>query len=97
MAMIGVVLYWALGAYLGVLIARMILSWVPMFAPDWQPRGVLLVLAEAVYTLTDPPLKWLGRLIPPVRMGNVGLDVGFIVLWFAVALLRQAVVRVFFF
>ncbi|WP_425309746.1 YggT family protein [Ammonicoccus fulvus] len=75
--------------YLAVLFARMILSWVPMFSPNWQPRGAVLVLAEAVYTLTDPPLRFLRKFIPSVRVGNIMLDLGFMILWLGVLVLRQ--------
>ena len=62
----------------------MILSWVPMFAPGWAPRGPLLVVAELIFTLTDPPLRFLRRFIPSLNLGAVRLDLSFIVLWLAV-------------
>lgn len=89
MFLIGSIIDVALWLYLAVLFARMILSWVPMFSPNWQPRGALLVVAEVIYTLTDPPLRLLRRFIPAVRVGNVMLDLGFMVLWLAVLVLRQ--------
>ncbi len=66
--------------YLVVLLGRLVLEWVRMFSRDWRPRGVMLVVAEALYTLTDPPLKALRRVLPPVRLGQVHLDLGFLVL-----------------
>lgn len=73
---IGLILY----LYLLVLFARLVLSWVQVFSRDWRPRGPVLVLAEAVYTLTDPPLRALRKVLPPVRIGGVALDLGFFVL-----------------
>lgn len=67
------------------LILRLVLDWVQNFARFWRPRGVVLVIASAVYSVTDPPMNALRRLIPPVRLGAVSLDVGFIVLVFAVS------------
>ncbi|MFB9378898.1 YggT family protein [Kineococcus gynurae] len=63
------------------LIGRLVLDWVQMLAREWRPRGPVLVLAEGVYTVTDPPLKALRRLIPPLRLGAIQLDLAFIVLF----------------
>ncbi|GAB3623377.1 YggT family protein [Mariniluteicoccus endophyticus] len=95
MVLTGTIIYYALSIYLFVLIARMIMSWIPLFSPGWQPKGPLLVMAELIYTLTDPPLKALQRVIPPVRMGGVMLDVGFMALWFIVILLQWVTTQVF--
>ncbi|MGZ4598542.1 MAG: YggT family protein [Oryzihumus sp.] len=66
------------------LIIRLILDWIQVLARDWRPTGVVLVLAEAVYTVTDPPLKALRRIIPPLSLGSVRLDLAFLVLMVAV-------------
>lgn len=95
MAWIGSILGWILWLYSLVLIARMILSWVPMFSPDWRPRGPVLVVAEAIYTVTDPPLRFLRRFIPSVRFGNVAIDLSFLVLWLIVIILQRVVYSVF--
>ena len=78
--------------YLVVLIGRMIFSWVQAFARDWHPHGILLVLAEGIYTITDPPLKFLRRFIPTVRLGMVALDLSFMVLFIVVLILLEVVV-----
>ncbi|GGB88934.1 membrane protein [Knoellia flava TL1] len=66
--------------YLLVVFGRLILDWIRVFAREWRPRGVVLVIAEAVYTLTDPPLNALRKVIPPVRLGGASVDLGFLVL-----------------
>ena len=63
-----------------LLIARLVIDYIQMFARSWRPTGVLLVVAEVVYTITDPPLKALRRLIPPLRLGSITLDLSFLVL-----------------
>jgi len=68
--------------YTLVLAARMILEWVRFFAKNWRPKGVVLLLAEGIYTITDPPLRFLRRLIPPLRMGGMGIDIAFMLLFF---------------
>ncbi len=63
-----------------ILIARLILDLVQMFARSWEPRGPLLVIAEGIYTVTDPPLRLLRRLIPPIRIGGLSFDLAFLIL-----------------
>ncbi|GAA1641372.1 YggT family protein [Microbacterium flavum] len=63
--------------YLLVLLARLILEYIPLFNREWRPKGFGLVFAEIVFTLTDPPLRVLRRVIPPLRLGPVALDLGF--------------------
>jgi YggT family protein len=63
-----------------LLIARLVIDYIQMFARSWRPTGVLLVAAEVIYTITDPPLKALRRLIPPLRLGSITLDLSFLVL-----------------
>ena len=77
--------------YLLLLIGRLVFDWVQFFARDWRPRGVLLVLAEVIYSATDPPLRALRRLIPPLSLGQVRLDLAFIILFFAVTIAAQIV------
>jgi YggT family protein len=86
------VLYYVLWIYLLFLIGRLILSWIQAFSRSWHPTGVVLVIAEVVYTATDPPLRFLRRYIPTVRLGTVALDLSFMVLFLVVLILLDAVV-----
>lgn len=86
---LGWIVYLSSSFYLLFLIARMILDWAQFFAPQWRPRGLLLVGANILYRLTDPPLKALRKSIPPLRLGGgVALDVGFMVVFF-IAIIGQ--------
>jgi YggT family protein len=85
-------LYYVLYIYLFILIVRMIFSWVQAFSRDWHPSGILLVIAESVFTITDPPLKFLRRFIPPLRLGMVAMDLSFMVLFFVVLIMLEVVV-----
>ncbi|HAN23904.1 MAG: YggT family protein [Microbacterium sp.] len=60
-----------------VLFARLILDYIPMFNRGWRPRGAGLVVAEIVYTVTDPPIRMFRRVIPPLRIGPVAIDFAF--------------------
>jgi YggT family protein len=85
------VLFWVLSVFLLLLIGRLILSWVQAFARDWRPKGVVLVIAEVVFTATDPPLRFLRRYIPTLRLGTVALDLSFMLLFLVVLVLWQVV------
>jgi YggT family protein len=71
------------------LICRLVLDWIQVLAREWRPRGPILLLAEGVYTVTDPPLRFLRRLIPPLSLGGVRLDLGFLVLILAVSVVLR--------
>ncbi|MFK5583945.1 MULTISPECIES: YggT family protein [unclassified Serinicoccus] len=86
--MVGQILALLLNLYFFVLIGRLIFDWVQVFARDWRPKGPVLVLANGIYSLTDPPLRALRRVIPPLRLGGVALDLGFLVLIIAVGIAR---------
>lgn len=74
--------------YLIILIGRLIFDWVTAFNPEWRPKGILLIVAETCYTLTDPPLRALRKVIPPLRLGGISLDLGFAILIIGVQVAR---------
>ncbi len=86
------VLFYVLTIYLVVLIGRMIFGWIQVFARDWRPSGIILVVAEGIFTVTDPPLKFLRRFIPPLRLGMVAMDLSFMVLFIVILILLEVVV-----
>ncbi|GAA1180213.1 YggT family protein [Ornithinimicrobium humiphilum] len=89
--MVGQILSLLLSFYMFVLIGRLVFDWVQVFARDWRPKGPVLVLANAIYALTDPPLRALRKVIPPLRLGGIALDLGFLVLIIAVSMGRSLV------
>lgn len=66
-----------------VLFARLIIDYVRMFARSWRPNGFLLAIFEVIYAITDPAMKFVGRFVPPLRLGGVSLDLSFIVILLA--------------
>ena len=86
---VGVGLSVLLNFYMMVLLARVIMDWVQFFARGWRPRGVVLVAANLLYALTDPPIRWIRRFIPPLRLGGMALDVGFMVLFLVLIVARR--------
>ncbi|WP_182113652.1 MULTISPECIES: YggT family protein [unclassified Actinotalea] len=87
------VLYLVVLVYLILLFARLVLDWVQIFARDWRPRGAMLVVAEVVYTATDPPLRAVRRVVPPLTIGQIRLDLAFtivvIVCWILLRVLAS--------
>lgn len=74
-------LFWLL------LISRVIVEFIRSFARDWRPTGFVVIVLEAIFTITDPPVKLLRRLIPPVNLGGIRLDLSIMVLLFIVFIL----------
>ncbi len=84
---IGSILVTILRIFLFALLGRLILDYVRMFAPNWRPSGVSLLLVEAIYSITEKPTNFVRRFIPPLRIGGASLDLSFIVLFFGIQLL----------
>jgi YggT family protein len=72
------ILAWVAFATLGIFIlfmwVRLILDWVRALQPRWRPTGALLVIAEACFAVTDPPLKLVRRVVRPIKIGGAQLD-----------------------
>jgi len=79
-------IYIALLLFLVTLIIRLVFDLVQMFARQWRPRGAALVAAHVVYSVTDPPLKRIRRLIPPLQLGGVSLDLAFLIVFIVVSI-----------
>ncbi|ANY05084.1 YggT family protein [Pseudonocardia sp. HH130630-07] len=81
---IGFLVYYVLFFFWLLLAARIVVEMVRSFARQWRPAGAPAVALEVVFTVTDPPVKLLRRVIPVVRIGGVGLDLSIMVLVLAV-------------
>ena len=87
MGQVGNIIASLLSIYLIILIGRLVFDFVQIFARDWRPSGLVLVLVEGIYTVTEPPLKVIRRVVPPVRLGQVSLDLGFLILLIGIQIL----------
>ena len=94
MSPVGQVLYLILFVFTLLLIARIVFDYVRMFARSWEPRGISLLLLEGIYSATDPPVKALRRVIPPLRLGGVSLDLSILVLFLILAIAMRLVVLI---
>ena len=84
---VGEILYGLVWGFIALLWVRFVVDWVQVFARRWSPSGVLLVVLEAVYTITDPPIKALRKVIPPLRLGSIMLDLSFLLVMLGAYLL----------
>lgn len=91
MQTVGLVLYVVLTVFIAFMWVRFIVDWVQVFARSWSPRGILLVVLELVYSVTDPPIKALRKVIPPLRLGSIALDLSFIIVFIGAYVLLQVV------
>lgn len=96
MTSIGIILYVILRIFVLLLIARLVIEMIESFSRNFQPPRWFIFIAEPIFQITDPPVKALRKLIPPVRMGGVALDISVIVLFFIVMILQIVVQAVFF-
>jgi YggT family protein len=92
MGLIALVLYWLLEAYFFALIGRFIIDLILSFSRSWRPKGIVVALVESIYTITDPPLKLVRKVVPPIRLGAIQLDFGWTLVLLAV-LFVQGLVR----
>jgi YggT family protein len=93
-----VALFWSIVSsvllvFLVLLFARFVVDWVMVLARSWRPSGLVAAGLEVVYSTTDPPLKAIRKVIPPLNLGSIRLDLGFMVLLIAVLLLRSFTTR----
>ena len=93
MLFVAQVLLAVLMVFLGLMFVRLVVDWVQIFARRWEPRGPLLVVLEGVYTATDPPIKAVRRYVPPLRIGQVALDLSFMIV-FVICWLLMSVVQI---
>jgi YggT family protein len=94
MLSVGSLLATILQVFLYALLGRLIFDYVQMFSRTWRPRGPVLYLVEAIYTITDKPMQFVGRFVSPLRIGSVSLDLSFIVLFFGTQILIGFVSRI---
>lgn len=93
MAVVYQVIVLALWLFLLTLIARVVIDLLQIFARDFRPSGLVLVLFEVVFTVTDPPLRALRRVIRPIRIGAVAFDLAILVLFIGTQVLITIVSR----
>jgi YggT family protein len=74
--------------FLALMLIRLVVDWVQIFARSWTPKGPVLFVLEIVYSVTDPPIMFVRRFVPPLRIGSVALDTSFLIVLVVVYLLQ---------
>jgi YggT family protein len=95
-AIVGQLINLVLQLFLLLLFTRFVVDWVQVFARNWTPKGIVLVVLEVVYSITDPPILFIRRFVPPLRLGAIALDTSFIIVLVSVYLLLQLNAVIFF-
>jgi YggT family protein len=95
MAAAGAFILFLLWIAVVLLIARFVLDWVQMLARQWRPTGFVAVLCEGIYSVTDPPLRAVRGVIPPLRLGAVQLDLSPMILLIGIFILQAIVGSIF--
>jgi YggT family protein len=93
-SIIGQVLYLVLFFQLLLHIILVALSYVLQYDRRWRRGRGAAASLELVWTVTDPPLHELRRVIPPLRIGTVSIDLAFLVLLIILYVLLRVVQRV---
>ena len=88
MLLVGSIIDTILFIFLALMLVRLVVDWVQIFARSWTPTGPVLFVLEIVYTITDPPILFVRRFVPPLRIGSVALDTSFLIVLIAVYLLQ---------
>lgn len=70
-----------------ILVFRIVIEMTQSFSRNWRPQRWFILIAEPIFVVTDPPVKALRRIIPPLRLGGVALDLSVLVLFFALSLI----------
>ena len=89
MSAVGEIIATVLFVYWLLMLARLVLDFVQVFARSWQPTGIMLVIAEFVYSVTDPPIKAVRRVVPPLRLGSIQFDLAFLIVLIALQFLMS--------
>jgi YggT family protein len=87
------VIYYLLALFFLLLLVRLVFEVVKSFAREWFPKGILALILEAVFSITDPPIKLLRKLIPPLRIGQIQFDLALLILFILVSVLQSVVAR----
>ena len=93
---LGSILLVAVNLYSWILLARIVIEMIESFSRQFNPPRWFMMVAEVLFMLTDPPVKALRKVIPPLRLGGIALDVSIIVLFLALSILSQVIQVAFF-
>ncbi|MBV7363823.1 YggT family protein [Actinomycetaceae bacterium TAE3-ERU4] len=89
MSTLAVVLSFILWLLMMLLLGRFVYDLILAFAPDWRPGAILATLGNVIFAVTDPPLRAIRNVLPPLRIGNIGIDLGMVILFLLIGFLQR--------
>ncbi len=92
MGILGTILYWALQLFVYAMFARFIVDFIMSVNRGWRPPAILMPVVDFAFTITDPPLKFVRKFVPPLRLGVVALDLAWTIVLIAALFLQRLVV-----
>jgi YggT family protein len=92
---IGTIIGLVLWIFILLLFVRFVMDWVQVFARQWVPHGPALVALEGVYSTTDPPINAIRRVLPPIRLGAMALDLSPLIVLIVAILLQRVNAAIF--
>lgn len=81
MALVKTILLLAINLFILALIGRILIEMIVSFSRNFRAPSWFTRCAELLFVVTDPAVKALRRIIPPLRMNNVSLDLSVLVLY----------------
>lgn len=93
---LGSILLVAVSLYSWILLARIVIEMIQSFSRQFNPPRWFMMVAEVLFVVTDPPVKALRKVIPPLQLGGIALDVSIIVLFLLLSILSQLIGWLFF-
>ena len=91
MALIGMILFYALQFYIWIIILQVVISWLVIFDVINMRNRKAQNLMGLLYRLTDPVFKPIQRVVPPLA----GIDITPILVIFGIILIQNVVLRIF--
>ena len=88
MSFVGLALYWAAQLYFYAMLSRFVAYLVVSVNRSWKPKSILLPILDFCYTITDPPLRFVRRFVPPLRLGVIQLDLAWTIVLLVVLFIR---------
>lgn len=71
--------------FLLCLFLRLILDYVRMAKASWRPSGIILIVADFIYAVTDKPLLFVRRFVKPLRIGGISIDLSMLILFIVIS------------
>ena len=87
------IVYSVLWVFMLIMWVRLIFDLIMSFNRGWRPTGVAVLIAEVAFTVTDPPIKAVRRVVPPLRLGDLTLDFAWTIVLLAAIILSSVAFR----